>query len=286
METIIDILMDALIDSIKLIPFLFLTYLLMEYLEHKTNGHTQKTIEKAGKFGPIAGAVAGMLPQCGFSTAASNLYAARVISMGTLIAIYLSTSDEMLPIMISEAVSITVIAKILFSKMLIGMIFGFIIDFAIRKKENDSIEHHIHEMCEHEHCHCEEGILKPSLNHTLNITFFIFIISLILNGIIEFIGEDALAGLFLAKPLIGQMISAFIGLIPNCAASVLITQLYLDNIMSFGAMMSGLLTGAGVGLLVLFKVNKNVKENVLILILLYAIGVIVGTIIEVSGIIV
>lgn len=285
----LDVILDTLIDAIKLLPFLFITYLLMEYIEHKMKDKSKEAIKKSGKFGPFFGSLLGIFPQCGFSVSATNLYAGRVITLGTLIAVYLSTSDEMLPIFISEAVSPIIILKVLAIKLVIGMIAGFIIDLVInvlaknKREEKENIEH----VCEEEHCHCNEnGIFKSSIHHTLNIFLYIIIISFIINTIVHFIGEEAIANLLLNKPIIGPLVSALIGLIPNCAASVIITNMYLEKVISFGSMIAGLLTGAGIGLAVLFKTNNNVKENLKIVCLLYAIGIIVGISIDTLGIII
>lgn len=277
----LDVIVDTLLDGIKLIPFLFIAFLILELLEHKLSGKNKKIIEKSGKFGPIIGSMLGAFPQCGFSVAATNFYATRIITLGTLISIYLSTSDEMLPLLISEGVNIKLIIKVLGIKILIGMISGFIIDLIFRKKEKN----HIHDFCEEEHCNCKNGVLISTIKHTLNITLFIIIISFILNTIIYYIGEDTLGNLIFRKKVLGPILSSLIGLIPNCASSVVITQLYLGNVISFGAMMSGLLTGSGVAILVLFKVNKNLKENLKILGLVYIIGVISGIIIELINIV-
>ena len=277
----LDVIVDTLLDGIKLIPFLFISFLILELLEHKLSGKNKKIIEKSGKFGPIIGSMLGAFPQCGFSVAATNFYATRIITLGTLISIYLSTSDEMLPLLISEGVDIKLIIKVLGIKILIGMISGFIIDLIFRKKEKN----HIHDFCEEEHCNCKNGVLISTIKHTLNITLFIIIISFILNTIIYYVGEDTLGNLIFRKKVLGPILSSLIGLIPNCASSVVITQLYLENVISFGAMMSGLLTGSGVAILVLFKVNKNLKENLKILSLVYIIGVISGIIIELINIV-
>ena len=282
----LDVILDTLIDSIKLLPFLFITYLLMEYIEHKMKHKSKETIQKSGKWGPFFGSLLGIFPQCGFSVSATNLYAGRVITLGTLIAVYLSTSDEMLPIFISEAVSPIIILKILAIKLVIGMIAGFIIDLVINVLTKNKIKENIEQVCEEEHCHCNEnGILKSSIHHTLNIFVYIIIISFIINTIVHFIGEEAIANLLLNKPIIGPLVSALIGLIPNCAASVIIRNMYLQKVISFGSMMAGLLTGAGIGLAVLFKTNNEIKENIKIVVLLYSIGVIVGVVIDFSGIV-
>lgn len=270
----IYILLDAIIDSLKLIPFLFVTYLLMEYLEHKTSKHMHETIKKAGKFGPIIGGILGIVPQCGFSVAATNFYAVRVITLGTLISVYLTTSDEMLPILLSESIPITTIIAILAVKLFVGIIAGFIIDLIIVKTKNE--EEHVVEFCEKEHCHCEHGIIKSAIKHTLNILVFIFIITLLLNIVIEFIGEDTLSNLIYNTKILGPLIAGLIGLIPNCAASVLLSQLYIEGIISAAILISGLLVNAGIGVLVLLRVNKDIKENIKIIGILYFIGVIVG----------
>lgn len=286
----LEIIKDTLIDGVRLLPFLFITYLIMEYLEHKTGKKTKNIIQKSGKLGPLWGGILGIFPQCGFSAAASNLYAGRVITLVTLIAIFLSTSDEMLPVLISENAPIGLILKILAIKLVIGIIAGFLIDFigqTINKKKKqvenrtEEIEEEIGHICEHEHCHCEEGgILKSSITHTLNIFLFIIIITFILNIIIHFFGEENLSNLILNMPIIGPIIAGIVGLIPNCAGSVILTQLYLQNVISIGSMIGGLLVGSGIGILILFRVNKNVKENLKILGLLYAIGVVCGIAID------
>lgn len=281
----LDIILDTLSDSIKLLPFLFLTYLAMEYLEHKTGEKLQNTIRKSGKWGPVIGGVLGAFPQCGFSAAASNLYAGRIITLGTLLSIYLSTSDEMLPVLISENAGIGMIMKVLGTKILIGIAAGLVIDFVIRNLlRNREEELRIEHLCEQHHCHCEEGILKSALHHTIEIFLYLLLISFVLNLLIGMIGEDFLAGLILNRPVIGELIAGMIGMIPNCAASVVITQLYLKGILSAGAMMSGLLSGAGVGILVLLRVNDKHKENVRIIVMLYAIGVLAGLLIELLGV--
>ena len=281
----LEIIEDTLIDSVKLLPFLFLTYLLMEYIEHKTKEKTKETIKKSGKFGPLIGGILGIVPQCGFSVSATNLYAARVITLGTLIAVYLSTSDEMLPIFISEAVPISTILKILGIKLLIGVFAGFVIDLVIRfvKKEKQEDEK-IVDLCEKEHCHCEKGIVKSALKHTINIFIFIVIITFIINLVIHFIGEDTIAGFLRNQPILGPVIAGIVGLIPNCASSVILTQMYLENVISAATMISGLLVGAGVGLAVLFKTNKGIKQNLKITLLLYVIGVLSGIVIGLTGI--
>ena len=279
-----DAILDSLIDTVKLIPFLLITYIIMEFIEHKTSHKTKDAIKKSGHFGPLIGGILGVVPQCGFSAAASSLYSARIITLGTLIAVFLSTSDEMLPILISEAVDIKVILSILGIKLVIAVIVGFVIDLFFRKKfETAENEPEIKDLCEHEHCHCEHGIFKSALKHTINITLYIFIISLILNIIIFFIGEDNLAHILNSTPVIGPIIASLVGLIPNCASSVIITQLYLSDVLNFATMIAGLLVNTGVGLLILFRTNKDLKENIKITVLLFAIGVIFGIIFDLIG---
>ncbi len=277
----IDILADVCLDSVKLIPFLFVTYLLMELLKHKASEKSQATIEKAGKFGPLWGGLLGAFPQCGFSAAASSLYAGRVITMGTLISIYLATSDEMLPIFISEAVNISIIMKILAAKVAIGMVTGFVIDLVYRRVTSNRHEKmDIHKICEQEHCKCEDSVWVSALKHTGKIAIYIFLLTLILNLLVEGFGEDRISTIFTDVPVVGQMIAGLVGLIPNCASSVIITELYLKGIIGIGAMMSGLLVGAGVGLLILFRLNKHIKENLIILGVLYVSGVLWGVLIQ------
>lgn len=274
LHELVHILEHSFLDTLKLVPFLFLTYLLMEFIEHKTSSKVKNAIHKSGKAGPLIGGLLGAVPQCGFSASAAGLYAGRVISLGTLIAIFLSTSDEMLPILISEKADVKLILQILGIKVAIGMVAGFIIDFVMKfRKKQPEEEWKIHDMCEHGHCNCEKSIWKSALKHTLQIVFFILIVNVVLNGVIEFVSEESLGNLFFTKPVIGELVAGLVGLIPNCASSVIITQLFLEGVISFGSMMSGLLVGSGVGVLVLFRVNESLKDNLKILALLYTIGV-------------
>ncbi len=272
----LDILKDTLIDALKLVPFLLIAFLLIEVIEHKLSAKNKKLIGKSNKFGPIVGSTLGIIPQCGFSVVATNLYATRIITLGTLISIYLSTSDEMLPIMLSQNADFSVIAMILGIKFIIGIIAGFIINLVIKdKKENTN-----YEICDDEHCHCEDGIIKSSIIHTLKTLLFILISTFIINCLFTYLGEETLANLLLKNNIFGPFITSLIGLIPNCGASIVITELYLNNAISLGATISGLLTGSGIALLILFKTNKNLKLNLLILSLMYFIGAISGMIIE------
>ncbi len=283
MELFMEALLDAVIDTVKLIPFLFLTYVAMEYLERKTEEKQIDLLEKTGRLAPVFGGIAGIVPQCGFSASAASLYSGGVISVGAMLAVFLSTSDEMLPILISRATAPGSIIKIVITKAAIGVASGLIVDFCIRVMRMHSTKKHIHDLCEREHCSCEdegEGILIPALKHTLHILLFIFVISFFITLVVEGLGEDVIASLLEGKPVIGVLLSGIVGLIPNCAASIAITELYLRGILSTGQMMAGLLVGAGVGLLVLFRTNNHLKDNLKITGILYLIGVSWGLLFE------
>lgn len=270
------IILETLIDSIELLPFLFITFLLIELFEHKFSNKSKDVIKKAGKLGPLFGSLLGIIPQCGFSVMATNLYITRIISLGTLIAVYLSTSDEMLPILLAEKSSITLIIEILAIKIVIAIILGFIIDLLLRKKSDYS-----YSICEEEHCKCEESMLLASTKHTISIFVFIIISTFIINCLLEFIGIDYLENMFLKNNIFGSIITSFIGLIPNCGASVIITELFLNKAISFGALIGGVLTGAGVAILVLFKESSKKYETIKIIALLYLIGALSGILIDI-----
>lgn len=272
-----EIILDTLLDSIKLVPFLFVAFLMIEIIEHKFSNKTNKIMEKSGKLGPLLGSSLGIIPQCGFSVVATNLYITRVISLGTLIAIYLSTSDEMLPILLSEQVESFTIIKILGIKFLVGLIFGYCIDFFLRKKKREA---KLHELCD-ESCDCEHHLLLATLKHTGKIFLFILIANLLLNTIFNYFGEEILSKILLKNTFYSPFITSLIGFIPNCASSVILTELYLNNTLSFGAMISGLLSCSGVACLILWKENKNKIENLKIIGITYSIAVLVGIIIDI-----
>ena len=278
-----EVILDTIIDSLKLIPFLLVAFLIIELLEHKLNNKTKHIITKSKKVGPIIGSLLGVIPQCGFSVMATNLYITRIITLGTLISIYLSTSDEMLIIMISEKVEISLILKILLIKIFFGIIYGLIIDKIINKNKKDKETNY--ELCDEEHCDCNHSILLSAIKHTLHITLFIFIITLIINTIFTLLGDNYLSKLLLYNSILSPFITSLIGLIPNCAASVILTELYLNSTISLGALIGGLLTSSGSSLLVLIKNNKKEKENLSIILLLYALGVLSGIIIELISLI-
>lgn len=271
----LDILTDAIIDTAKLIPFLFFTYLIMEYLENRAGERTVDMLLNAGKKGPVIGGLLGAFPQCGFSAAAAGLYSGGVITAGTLLAVFLSTSDEMLPILISERAQAETIFLILGAKIAVGVTAGIVVDmasFILGKGRQNGLR--IHEMCERDHCHCEEGsIFRSAVIHCVEIVIFIFLVSFFLNIVVAWVGMEELVGTVSRYPLLSIFVSGLVGLIPNCAASVSITKLYLEGVLSVGCMFAGLLSCAGIGLLVLFRTNRDWRRNVRILVTLYAVSV-------------
>ncbi|WP_022926483.1 putative manganese transporter [Adlercreutzia caecimuris] len=302
-------------DTLYLIPFLWVTYLAMEWLEHKTGERTQSAIRHAGAAGPIVGAFLGVVPQCGFSAVAATLYAGRVITLGTLFAVFLSTSDEMLPIFLAEAVPGNTILSIMGAKVVIGMVMGFVVDAVLRLARRDKDRLRIHELCEQDQCGCNhdcrtceaaperayehhddvehthshghgwKGILLSATKHTVQVTLFIFAITIVLNIVLETVGEEALARLLGDNPAFSVFATALVGLIPNCAASVVIAQLYVEGVLGAGAMLAGLLVSAGVGLLVLVRANRPWRQNAAIIALLYVIGVFWGLVCNVLGVV-
>lgn len=352
MDFILDIVLDAAKDSLSLVPFLFVTYLLLEALEHTAGERVNMAVKRAGAAGPIVGAVLGVVPQCGFSAMAATLYAGRIITLGTLVAVFLSTSDEMLPMLVAESVPLNQMAQILASKALIALVSGFIIDALIRALRSNEPVHlalrrtifgkaagegedildefseggegasHIHELCEREHCGCDDEhaehehehaehnshgthdhdvhahthshdhghdhahshdghsalghIVRSALKHTIQVSVFIFLVTLALVALLETVGEPAMESFLKSNEAIAVLGSALVGLVPNCSASVVITQLYLEGVLSFGPMMAGTLVSAGVGYLVLFRTNESVRQNVVILAMLYVVGILWG----------
>ena len=304
------VILHSLEEFLSVLPFLFLAYLFMEFLEHKAGERMEGAVRRAGRVGPLWGSFLGIVPQCGFSAASAGLYSGGVITMGTLISVFLSTSDEMLPLMIGQAKPLTIL-KILALKVFIAVIAGFSVDAVLRllagKKHthhgHDHPDHHDHEnedghchghehrgafaireMCESDGCKCERGIWLSSLFHTLKTGSFLLGVVLLLNLAVYFIGEDALGTALTALPFLSHLLSSLIGLIPNCAASVVITELYLEGIISAGCMLSGLLVSAGIGLLLLFRINKNKKEAFTVLGLLFAIGLFAGILVDILGV--
>jgi hypothetical protein len=279
-----EAILEALIDSVKLLPFLFVTYLVMGMLERAASERSKTVIRKAGVVGPVWGALIGVIPQCGFSAAASFFYVEKAITLGTLIAIYMATSDEMIPIFLSEHVAMSTIVKILLAKVLLGMVSGFLVEalfgwLARRRKIPQDFSGELGTGC-----NCAADLLIDSVRKTLQVWFFILIVSVVIGVIMEAVGAQAISGLIGDVPVIGEAVAGLVGLIPNCAASVIITQLYIDGVIGAGPMMSGLLASAGVGLLVLFREHHNPRHDLRIVVLLYLVSVAWGVAIDVLGI--
>lgn len=281
-----EIFFDALKDSLRLLPFLLITYIVIEFLERSAGWKSRGAMHRAGLAAPFIGAVLGVLPQCGFSAAAAGLFAERIIGVGALVSVFLSTSDEMLPIFISSAVPLHTIVKLLLFKLIIAavsgygahVIFSVLFKSSTNTPEDEEISEGLHSSC------CHHGILYDSVLHTVKIFIYILIVTFVLNCAIDLIGEERITAALSAFPALSELSSALIGLIPNCASSVIITQMYLNGIISAGALMSGLLVNAGVGVLILLRLNKHPKENAAIIAYLYIIGVLWGIILELTGI--
>lgn len=285
METIFEVLLDAFLDAVKMLPFLLGVYILIEYMEHKNSGGFSGFFKKLGLFGPVGGAALGVIPQCGISVAATNLYVGRVLTPGTMIAVYLATSDEAIPMILANPESIGSLWKLILVKFLSAAVFGIAIDLGIKslvrpKKTAKPFE----ELCEHCGCHDEhedshgvKSVLMPALKHTVSIFIFVLVINILLGAAIEYLGEDMLESILISDSIFQPLIAALVGFIPNCAASVILTELYLNGVLSFGSCVAGLCTGAGMGLLVLFKTNsKHIKENLAIMGILYVCAVLTG----------
>lgn len=363
MDLLIDILLDAGKDTLSLVPFLLVTYLALETLEHVAGDSVNGAIKRAGAAGPVVGSLLGMVPQCGFSAMAATLYAGRVVTLGTLVAVFLSTSDEMLPLLLAEQVPLQTMAMLLASKALIALVTGFIVDAAIRGLRRNVRAHaairrtvlgiaanpahvncahddhtggdiidevaeagvsadHIHELCERDHCGCDDGedeherdhghshdhghmgehehhhghshdhshegapvlsIIRSAISHTIQVSVFIFLVTLILVAVLETFGESAIEQFLRGNETLAVLGSALVGLIPNCSASVVITQLYLEGALQLAPMLAGTLISAGVGYLVLFRTNRSARENAVFLIMMYVIGAGWGLILSAVG---
>lgn len=333
-------------DTLPLVPFLFLTYLALELLEHAAGTRAGALVRRAGAAGPVVGALLGIVPQCGFSAMGATLYAGRVITLGTLVAVFLSTSDEMLPLLVAEQVDAGLVATVLLTKAAVAAVVGLAADACVRALRNNPRAHalvrrgvhgaavsaapdlinelaeagegtaHIHRLCERDHCGCDDdgepgdgrtaapggqtadghahahghhhhagplAIVRSALSHTVQVTLFIFLVTLVLVAVLEGAGEEALAGFLAGNETLAVFASALVGLIPNCAASVVVTQLYLEGVLSFSAMIAGTLAGAGTGFLVLFRTNASARENVLILLLLWCTAVVCGLVLALFG---
>lgn len=359
MDLLIDILLDAGKDTLSLVPFLLVTYLTLETLEHVAGDRVNGAIKRAGAAGPVVGSLLGIVPQCGFSAMAATLYAGRVVTLGTLIAVFLSTSDEMLPLLLAEQVPVQTMAMLLASKALIALVTGFIVDAAIRGLRRNARAHaairrtvlgtaanpahvncahddhtggdiidevaeagvsadHIHELCERDHCGCDEdedehehghghdhghadehehhhdhshshegapvlSIIRSAISHTVQVSVFIFLVTLILVAVLETFGESAIEQFLRGNETLAVLGSALVGLIPNCSASVVITQLYLEGALQLAPMLAGTLISAGVGYLVLFRTNRSARENAVFLVMMYVIGAGWGLVLSAFG---
>ena len=270
----LDCFIDGLIDTLKVFPFLLISFYIIEILEHTINSN--KRLESSGKYGPALGSLLGIIPQCGIASIATNLYVTGIITLGTLISVFLSTSDEMIPILLSEKVSIKLILIILGIKLVVGLVSGLLIDLVYPRK----IKSH-YEICEEEHCHCDDHKFISAFKHTINISLFILVINVLLNMVFNYGLNDYLSSLLLKDSIFSPIITSLIGLIPNCASSIVITKLYLASSISFGSMIAGLLTNSGIALVVLFKTNRNLKENINIILLTYFIGTVIGIILNI-----
>lgn len=278
-------LLHTLEDTLKVVPFLFLTYLFMEFLEHKANGAPERWLRGSGKVGPLVGGALGVLPQCGFSAAATGFYTGRMITTGTLIAVYLSTSDEMLPILISSGAPVPTVLKLLGTKLVIGIAAGFAIDGVTRlvcRGKKCEQEPQIEELCERENCDCGDRFVLSALKHTAYITVFLLLFTFVLNLGIEAVGEENIQSVVLGRPVLGSVLAALVGLIPNCASSVALTSLFVDGVISSGALLSGLMVNAGVGLAILFRNNRPLKDSFRIVGILFGISVICGILIDLT----
>ena len=275
---ILHALEHALLDTVRMVPFLLAAFLILEAVEHYSNQYMNRVLGKVGKAGPVVGALFGCVPQCGFSVAAANLYSGGVITLGTLLAVFLSTSDEAVLILLGHPGSGRVIGQLLLGKVLIGILFGYLTDLVLRKNKE---EKHIAELCRSCGCSDHGGIVKPALRHTIRLTVYILIFTFVLTLLLEWIGTEALTAVLGKDAWFQPLVTAFLGLIPNCASSILITELYLAGGLSFASAMAGLCAGAGVGMAVLFRANHPMKENFAILGLLYGASAATGLFLEI-----
>lgn len=277
-----SIILDTLIDTLKLLPLLFLAYLGMEFLEGRAGEKTLSFLARAGRKGPLIGGALGAVPQCGFSAAAANFYAGGVITAGTLVAVFLSTSDEMLAILISERAAAKTVLLILAAKMIYGTLAGFLVDLIAGKRKGGSSEKvRIREICERDNCKCGgEGVARPAIIHTLKTAFFVFATLLVIQFISELVGMERLIEAAASFPVAGIFLMGLIGMIPSCAVSVAITTFYLEGALSFGSMFAGLCSCAGLGTLVLIRSVPDKREVVKILGIVYVLSVAGGLIAE------
>ena len=298
MELLLHVLEHSVMDTLRLVPFLLVTYLAMEALEHSAADKVQSVVERSGKAGPAVGSLLGALPQCGFSAMAATLYAGRVVTVGTLVAVILSTSDEMVPVFLAHGEPLDRMLAIMGAKVLVGLVVGFAVDAALRAMRRSGDGHaHIHELCERAHCHCDDdndhghehgnghwSIVRSALVHTAQVGAWILAITFAFGLIIELVGTDALAAASANHPVRATFLAALVGMIPNCGASVAITELYLEGALAAGPMLAGLLASGGVGLLVLWRTNADMRQNAIVTVFVYAVAVVTGLLAGALGI--
>lgn len=282
-EAIMHVLLDGAIEALKTLPFLFIAFLLIEFLEHKAEDKIQHLFTRAGGMGPFIGTILGCVPQCGFSVMCANLYSSGIITLGTLVAVFLSTSDEAIILLATAENGYFEILKLIATKIVIALFFGYAI-YLIEKRKHEEHHHHSHDLCEQDHCGCDEnsGILRPALIHTIKVFGFLLLFTILIQLAVSFIGTERLSHFLLADSIFQPFLSAIIGFIPNCASSVLLTQLYVANTLSFGALIAGLCTNAGAGMLILFRNRSNFKENFKVLGVMYLCSVIPGIILHLT----
>ncbi len=278
-----EVILHALLDTLKIVLFLFIAYLLMEFIEHRASDRLESSIKKAGTLGPAVGGIIGVVPQCGFSAVAANFYTGRVVSLGTLVAVFLSSSDEMLPVLLSGSIDPKKIILILAYKAAVAVIIGFMIDFVLRLLRKNDEKISIDEICENDNCHCEKGVLYSALHHTLTVGGFVLLITILINALTFFVGNETISRVLYDKPFIGHLIASIIGLIPNCAVSVALASFCVEGYITAGTMLAGLFSGTGVGLLVLFRVNKHVRENLAVIAILISSGTLFGMLADLIG---
>ena len=298
MDFLLHVLEHSVLDTLPLVPLLFVTYLAMEAIEHTASAHVRAVVERSGAAGPVVGALLGALPQCGFSAMAATLYAGRVVTVGTLVAVVLSTSDEMVPVFLAHQEPLGRLFAIMGVKVLVGLAVGLVVDALLRAWHRAGDGHvHIHELCEREHCHCDDdhghdhahgrwAIVRSALVHTVQVTLFILAVTFVFGLAIEYVGQDALGALLANHPVRATFLAALVGLIPNCGASVAITELYLDGVLATGPMLAGLLASGGVGLLVLWRTNADARQNALVTAFVYVVSVATGLLVGASGMLV
>ena len=271
-------MIEFICDALLLLPFLFATYLVLEAVEAHAGGALERFLERARSVGPAAGALAGAIPQCGVSAAAASFYAGGAITVGTLLAVFLSTSDELVPVLLSERVPVSLLVRIVGLKCVCAVAVGFTVNGVLSFMRHIRRDVSVRELCEHSRCGCHrhKGIFVPALIHTFEIFAFIVVISGAIELCMHFFGEESLQRLRLTSPFVGEALAGALGLVPNCAMSVASAKLYLTGAMSPGALMASSFTSAGVGLLVLFRTNRNLRENLTILVSVYVLGVVLG----------